>query len=83
MESLTEGLLAVQGGPYCAAHGALVAVVPSPQKAVPAEGVPTWRCHWLVQHLQTQDALKLIHSVCNPCPASHSTLHLRLPALLT
>ena len=69
-------------GPYSAAHGALVAVIPSPQKAVPAEGVPTWGRHRLIQHLQTQDALELIHSVCNPCPASHFTLHMRLHALL-
>lgn len=70
-------------GPYSSAHGTLVTVVPSPEEAVPAEGVPTWGGHRLIQHLQTQDALKLVYSVCSPCPAPHSTLQFGLNAFVT
>lgn len=56
--------------PYCSAHGALVAVVPSSEKAVPAEGVATGGGHRLVQQLQTQYALKLIHSLCHSWPVA-------------
>lgn len=56
--------------PYCSAHGALVAVVPSPEKAVPAEGVAAGGGHRLVQQLQTQYTLELIHPLCHSWPVA-------------
>ncbi len=53
---------------YRTAHRALIAVVPSPQEAVPAKRVATWSSDRLVQQLQTQYTLKLVHPLCNSWP---------------
>ena len=56
---------------YRTAHGALIAVVPSPQEAVPAKCVATWSSDRLVQQLQTQYTLKLVHPLRNSRPVHH------------
>lgn len=53
---------------YRTAHRALITVVPSPQEAIPAKCVATRSSHWLVQQLQTQYTLKLVHPLRNSRP---------------
>ena len=59
----------IRSGSDRTAHGALVAVVTSSQEALPAKGVPTGSGDWLIQQLQAQDALKVIHPFCHSRPA--------------